>query len=530
MILRRLIPESIRRGVRDWVFGDPEFVAPQEFRGDFREFLETFFEGVVIEDINDPGILRIIFGILFALNLSGQMERVSIPDNIRNELQNELNQLNAIIQSLQQQSQQSLQQIQPLIQNIQTSIDNILQMIQQPAISPQDVLRLTDAVNRLTSTLINLQNQAGLQNLQQNIQNLQASQKQIQAFLSRTVPESITRLYNFFNQPEIWQNIFVDERGRVNRRLLENFSRGLNRLQNFLLRNGVIQINLSQNNLRQLIQNAFETAGVQLDLNDQQTRELLGIRTENNQDYLVLSPYHIFGVRRDQGETFLSRIERELDSEEFERRRRHTDFTIGTNEERAKILRAEGDELRANILETYNNALRSYQQVEDNFKEMLKKFSPAPGGAFLSGKLYDKEIAADFISVYYMWERIRKAFDETRTRVTELVHRRDTATRRLENLLANLQRLQREIEGFVKLTNSLKEAIDRNAPKEVKNILKRMKGAGEKIMKAFSPILTIAVTGILGIVGMFIFGPWALNLLAAEIIERQLKRGSSSGK
>jgi hypothetical protein len=503
---------------------ESELIGGEVFEGSLQDFWNKFFPDVPIEvREQNRGLLAFIFSLLFALNLKGRLERerISIGDELRNRLGVILNELEVAIeelQKLQSQTAQPSQSLSDVHETAQSLLKNLRDISNQGGgLGITEIAKAIDSLNRLGQTLQNPQTTSGLTNEIKNIiDRIQKSYTEIKNILSQSIPPELTILYNVISDPQNWGSMFEDEN------LRENFGKGINEISRFLESFGTIKIKLDQDIKNQLIR-SFREAGLNLDINNPRTRDLLGIRSENGEDWLVISEFTMYAGHGNRRETFLDILEREFSPETCENMANEVRSEIEGNQNRIRSFREIGNTLGANISELYDRVLNNYYQVELNLADIFKNKN------FKIRKLFrsdiEKSLADDIKTILARWRRIRKALGEVRNVIRNELDKPRPNERLLRDLKTDLRKLATNIEEIRKQTETLKKVIA-NLPKH-KNVLTEL---AKKMGEAGGVVFKILGTAGLGILGMFILGPWALNLLAAEIIERQLKKGSSSGK
>jgi|GEM_PF-6278859 len=504
MVIRRItrgLGELFERG-RDFLIGDPEF---GEFvrirRYSFESFLNEFFGGIYFPNIyNNRALIRGIFGLLFGINLRGSLERYVIPKQLRNDLIDELNRL--LEQIPENQTTHFLNLINRILEDLDLSLISLRSNLPDTLIDNLDSL-----INMLQGININV---ARLQNIRDRINN------QIQNFRNN-VEQNLQKLYSLLNNPSSWRGLIGNDR-----RLIESFRRGIERVQEFLSTGGMIEINLDDNNLLNTIAEAFGEIGINLDFNNDDIRTALGIYQENNQNVLKINPSILYGAA--PGE-FLDLIEREFSKERVEGVLRDMDFRRRVTETISNEEDMLPDNVRLRIIENYHQILNTVLQIEKNFREIYEKFSTGHIRAWISGKGYEGNLARNLVTLYAQWISIRKYFRQVIIpEVERIIRRKDVEPEHLNLISKALQRFSREIEMYLKISNQLKTEIDSIAPKEINNLVKRMLKAGHNILKFFSkpvsPIFSFGLGFGAGILGALVLGPWALVGWFSNIIEQ----------
>ena len=145
----------------------PKISFPERFEGDIIDFWDQFFarknkglRGIIsrprieVEGGRYEELIDFLFSFLVSLNLSGAERRPALPEEIRNSLQKQLNNIEENINNLSNLSEQQQNKELPrgLVTPIREATQNLLKLIQQP--SPQvNIAQVSQAITNLIRIL-----------------------------------------------------------------------------------------------------------------------------------------------------------------------------------------------------------------------------------------------------------------------------------------------------------------------------------------------------------------------------------------
>ncbi len=505
MVFRRLY-EMIRR---------PSVRFPEPVIGRLDEVWNRFFRGLNV-DFNNPNNIYQAFLMFLSLNLMGIRDPQNLlPQEVRNRLQdllnntrNEVNQLQSQIGQLQNLDPSIRQQIEKLVANVLDAINSVLQ---QP--NPQQLSSLANLLNTLLIRLTQPSNQQ-FQQLQTNIQNLQAQIKSLEEFLSRTLPLELINLRDIYISNEFYESITRGDRSAIVR-----FGEGLQRIREHLRSGGSIQIIIGNQNDLQALGNFLSSLGLNLDLNNDDTRRRLGIEDQNNTYYLSVNPLRI-GM---EGVNTLQDLENRIRELVSQREEREKNLKARSEEVNKAMREAQerGNETLRRFFELYGQILQEVNRIETTSRNILNKFALSNTKSFLTGKEYNRYVKSRILEYATFLHQLERELNDLDRTVQEVIEGRREVTQQmieaLERMLIELQTISKALQEISNLTAENVPPFPKRLWEAFKNITGVLSGAG-------------LIAGIIAVgwIGAFAFLPWGLIAWAEKQIKENLLKSSSS--
>ncbi|GBD34381.1 hypothetical protein HRbin35_00096 [bacterium HR35] len=499
----------------------PKISFPERFEGDIIDFWDQFFarknkglRGIIsrprieVEGGRYEELIDFLFSFLVSLNLSGAERRPALPEEIRNSLQEQLNNIEKNIKNLSELSRQQNKRLpRGLVTPIREAIQNLLKLIQQP--SPQ--VNIAQVSQGITNLLGILQGHQWKQQLEQYISELQGIQKEISEILEKSIPEELKKLSIFYTSGDFWQALIE---GSKDDRLRVALGEGINEIKKHLREGGEIRITFTDQDF-QALRERMERKGIRLD--NEETQRLLGITQENNNYILTINPLSIFP----QGIATLEKLERSLDEGDFSEE--SIDKRIKNLEEAREQVQKQHEKekqekgernLRAEILDVYGRILQKEIEIENLWKEIRPKL--------LSNLSSKNPMKRDILLMLNWWLQMRKVMDEMRNSInSEIINKNLKDEGRLIKILNDLKRIEEEMESIARALRGYKEKQSPQ-PGSLSSLAKKIEKSSKTILGLLSGVGLVSALVVAPWLGAFAILPYGLIAWAWKQIEERM--------